>query len=57
VIVWEQSPGHQVVYHVSIMRIARLAGMAPDDDNWAEIISDTGEIVEELFERIEAGPD
>jgi len=57
VIVWEESPGNQVVYHVSIMRIARLAGMAPDDDDWADIISETGELVEELFGRIEAGPD
>ncbi|MEF8938130.1 MAG: hypothetical protein V5A32_09280, partial [Halovenus sp.] len=53
VILWEEEPGRQHVYHVSIMRIARLVGMAPDDDTMAEIIADTGEITEELFDRIE----
>jgi uncharacterized protein (DUF302 family) len=56
VIVWERDPGVQQVYHVSIMRIARLAGMAPDDSEWADLVADTGELVEELFEQIEAGP-
>ncbi len=55
VIVWETEPGVQQVYHVSIMRIARLVGMAPDSDEWAGIVGDTGELVEELFEQIEAG--
>jgi uncharacterized protein (DUF302 family) len=55
VIVWETEPGVQQVYHVSIMRIARLVGMAPDSDEWADIVEDTGELVEKLFGRIEAG--
>ena len=54
VIVWEEEPGAQQVYHVSIMRIARLAGMAPDDEAWADIVADTGELVEDLFDRIRA---
>ncbi len=54
VIVWEDEPGVQQVYHVSIMRIARLVGMAPDDEVWADIVADTGTLVDELFERIEA---
>ncbi len=54
VIVWEEEPGRQRVYHVSIMRIARLLGMAPDDEEWAEIVATTGELVAELFERLEA---
>jgi len=52
VIVWETEPGVQQVYHVSIMRIARLVGMAPDDEVWASIVEETGELVEELFDRI-----
>jgi len=56
VIVWEVEPGVQAVYHVSIMRIARLVGMAPDDETWADIVADTGELVVDLFERIESGP-
>ena len=49
VIVWEEAPGVQTVYHVSIMRIARLVGMAPDDDVWADVVAETGEMVDEAF--------
>jgi uncharacterized protein (DUF302 family) len=49
VIVWEDEPGVQQVYHVSIMRIARLVGLAPDDETWADIVADTGEMVDEAF--------
>lgn len=49
VVVWEEEPGIQNVYHVSIMRIARLLGMAPDDEAMADILSDTGELIEEAF--------
>lgn len=55
-IVWQTEPGRQQVYHVSIMRIARLVGMAPDDERWADIVADTGELVDEFFDRLEAGP-
>ncbi|MEF8813903.1 MAG: DUF302 domain-containing protein [Halovenus sp.] len=55
VIIWENEPGVQQVYHVSIMRIARLVGMAPDDEVWADIVADTGDLVDDLFERIETG--
>ena len=33
VVVYREEPGLQRVYHVSIMRIARLLGLAPDDDD------------------------
>jgi uncharacterized protein (DUF302 family) len=49
VVVWEDEPSKQVVYHVSIMKIARLTGMAPDDEEMADIIADTGELVEDAF--------
>jgi uncharacterized protein (DUF302 family) len=52
VIVWQEEPGVQTVYHVSIMRIARLVGMAPDDETWAEIVADTGELVDEAFDNL-----
>ncbi|WP_232687444.1 DUF302 domain-containing protein [Halobacterium zhouii] len=54
VVVWEEEPGTQVVYHVSIMRIARLVGMAPDDEEWDDIVTETGEFVEEAFENLES---
>jgi len=52
VVVWEEEPGTQRVYHVSIMRIARLVGMAPDDDEMSDIIAETGELVDEAFENL-----
>ena len=52
VVIWEEAPGLQRVYHVSIMRIARLVGMAPDDETMAGIISDTGELVDKAFENL-----
>jgi len=53
VVVWQEEPGRQVVYHVSIMRIARLVGMAPDDGTWADIVADTGELVDEEWSNLD----
>jgi len=52
VVVWETEPGVQTVYHISIMRAARLLGMAPDDEEMADIIADTGELVEAAFANL-----
>ncbi len=52
VVVWEAEPDKQVVYHVSIMRIARLVGMAPDNEEMADIVADTGELVDEAFANL-----
>ena len=52
VVVWEKEPGVQTVYHVSIMRIARLVGVAPDDEAMADIVEDTGELVDEAFANL-----
>jgi uncharacterized protein (DUF302 family) len=52
VIVWQEAPTRQRVYHVSIMRIARLIGMAPDDETMADIVAETGTLVDEAFENI-----
>jgi uncharacterized protein (DUF302 family) len=54
VVVWQQEPGVQTVYHVSIMRLARLVGMAPDDDDWADLVADTGEYVDEAWANLDA---
>ncbi|SIR62409.1 DUF302 domain-containing protein [Natronorubrum thiooxidans] len=53
-IIWEEEPGRQRVYHVSIMRIARLLGMAPDTDAWGEILEETGEITDKAFAKLES---
>ncbi|AGB31370.1 hypothetical protein C488_00607 [Natrinema pellirubrum DSM 15624] len=52
VVVWEKEPGRQRVYHVSIMRIARLVGIAPDDEEMADIVAETGELVDAAFEAL-----
>lgn len=52
-VVWEDEPGHQRVYHLSIMRIARLTGLAPDDETWADIVADTGEYVDAVFSTLQ----
>jgi uncharacterized protein (DUF302 family) len=57
VVIWEEEPGVQTVYHVSIMKIARLVGMAPDDETMADIVSDTGELVEEAWANLDAAGD
>ncbi|APX96642.1 DUF302 domain-containing protein [Natronorubrum daqingense] len=54
VIVWEEEPGRQRVYHVSIMKIAQLLGTAPENDAWDDILDQTGELTEEAFERFDA---
>ena len=54
VVIWEEEPGVQTVYHVSIMRIARLAGMAPDSDEWESIVGETGKLVDEAFANLDA---
>jgi uncharacterized protein (DUF302 family) len=53
VVVWEEEPGVQTVYHVSIMRAARLLGMAPDDETMADIVADTGELVEAAWSNLD----
>jgi uncharacterized protein (DUF302 family) len=52
VVVWQEEPGRQRVYHVSIMRIARLLGLDADEDAMADIVAETGELVDEAFENI-----
>jgi uncharacterized protein (DUF302 family) len=54
VVVWEEEPGRQHVYHVSIMKIAPLLGIAPADDEWDELVEDTGELVEDAFANLDA---
>jgi uncharacterized protein (DUF302 family) len=53
VVIWEAEPGRQEIYHVSIMKVARLVGMAPDDDAWAEIVDETGNLVTEAWSNLE----
>jgi uncharacterized protein (DUF302 family) len=53
VVVWEQESGVQTVYHVSIMKIARLVGMAPNDEAWEDIVAETGALVDEAFSNLD----
>lgn len=54
VAVWEEEPGRQHVYHISIMKVARLVGMAPDDDEWADIVEETGDLVAEAWSNLDS---
>jgi uncharacterized protein (DUF302 family) len=54
VVIWEDESGRQQVYHLSIMRVARLLGMAPDDEEWQEIVEQTGELVDEAFANLDS---
>jgi uncharacterized protein (DUF302 family) len=51
-VVWQTEPGVQQVYHVSIMKLARLVGIAPDNDAWEGIADETGEMVEAAVETM-----
>ena len=52
-IIWEEEPGVQRVYHLSIMKIARLLGLPTDDEAMNNIIDDTGEMVEAVFTELD----
>jgi len=53
VVVWQEEPERQIVYHVSIMKIARLVGIAPDSDDWQAIVDETGEYVEAAVDNLD----
>lgn len=53
VVVWEEEPGVQAVYHISIMRVARLVGMAPDDGVWSDIVAETGDLVDQAWANLD----
>jgi uncharacterized protein (DUF302 family) len=52
-IIWEKEPGVQRVYHLSIMKIARLLGLPTDEEAMNGIIADTGEMVEAVFAELD----
>ena len=52
-VIEQVEPGEQVVHHVSIMKIARLLGLPSDDAEMDAIIEETGEMVGEVFERLD----
>lgn len=54
VVVREIEPGVQEVYHVSIMKVARLSGIAPDDEEWEEVVVETSRLTEEAFDNIDS---
>ncbi|MFB6234095.1 MAG: DUF302 domain-containing protein [Halopenitus sp.] len=53
-VIQQLEPGRQRVYHVSIMRIARLLGMVEPDESkeMDAIIASTGEMVDEVFDEL-----
>lgn len=53
VVVEEQADGSQEVSHVSIMKIARLVGLAPNSAAWEEIVERTGEHLDEAWAALD----
>jgi uncharacterized protein (DUF302 family) len=54
VVVWQEEPGRQRVYHLSIMKVARLLGIAEDDEAWQDIVDTTGELVQDAFANLDS---
>ncbi|MFB6176399.1 MAG: DUF302 domain-containing protein [Halobaculum sp.] len=54
VVIREVEPDRQEVYHVSIMRIARLLGLATDEAEMDAIIEDTGELVDRAYGALDS---
>jgi len=52
-VIRQEAPNEQVVYHVSIMKIARLLGLPTDDEEMDAIIADTGELVDAVFAELD----
>lgn len=52
VVLWEEEPGRQVVYHLSIMRVAQLTGVAPNDEEWQDVVAETSELVDRAYEAL-----
>ena len=56
VVVWQEEPGVQTVYHVSIMRIGRLLGLDSDGDAMDEIVAETGRMVDAAYDDLDSVP-
>jgi len=52
-VIWQEEPGVQRVYHLSIMKVARLLGMSTDDNELDAIIDETSEMVESFFDQLD----
>ncbi len=53
-VIQQEEPGRQLVYHVSIMKLARLLGFPTDDEAMDAVIEETGEMVEAVYDRLES---
>ena len=54
VVIWQEEPEVQTVYHVSIMRIARLLGLDTEREEMDAIVADTGEMVEAAYADLDS---
>jgi len=54
VVVWQEEPGVQTVYHVSIMRIARLLGLDAEREEMDAIVAETGEMVDAAYAALDS---
>ena len=53
-VIREIEPGKQLVYHISIMKIARLLGLDADEEEMEAIVAETGRLAETVYDRLDA---
>lgn len=49
IVIWENASGDQEVYHLSVMRLAREIGLAPDSDKWGSLIAQVEKLIDDAF--------
>lgn len=55
VVIWQSDPGTQIVYHLSVMRLAREIGLAPDDDRWGALVAQVDKLIDDAFADLGRG--
>jgi hypothetical protein len=55
VVVRTADAGHQEVYFLNTMRLARTAGLAPDDDRWTAPVAQIEDMVDDALAALRPG--
>lgn len=53
VVVWEDEPGAQHVYHLNTMRVAGALGFPGDDESWGTLVAQLERMVDDAFAQLE----
>lgn len=55
VVVRTAESGHQEVYFLNTMRLARRAGLAPDDERWTALVAQIEDMVDDALAALRPG--